>query len=114
MHSFGLFAESSVEANIRPIVFCSAVQYGGESYWNFLFDKFQNETVANERDLKLTALTCTREPSIIKRMLVSALNERSNILRQDIARMYVGFSSNPVAVPIAFDFVVDNVDVLRA
>lgn len=102
-----------IDANIRPIVYCSAVQNGGDENWMFLFGKFQADTVANERDVKLSALTCTRNPSIIKRMLSYALNEKHGIRRQDIDGMYMGFATNPIALPIAFDFIVDHIETLR-
>lgn len=55
-----------VQVNIRPVVYCTAISEGGENEWNFLWDRFQKENVAAEQVVILSALGCTKNPTILK------------------------------------------------
>lgn len=50
----------------RILVYCNAIRYGGNSEFDFLFDKYLSETIAQEQINILNGLVCSRDERNIK------------------------------------------------
>ncbi|CAH0778351.1 unnamed protein product [Bemisia tabaci] len=94
-----------ISANLRGVVYCNAIKVGGESDWQFLWEKYLKSNVGSEKDLILAALGCSREPWILSRYLEWSMNETSGVRKQDASRVFGAVASTPIGQPLAFNFV---------
>jgi aminopeptidase N len=53
--------------DLQTVTYCIALRYGGETEWEFLWDKYVNSNYATEQNLILTALGCTTKQALIDR-----------------------------------------------
>ena len=59
-----------INAGLRFAVYCTEVAYGGETKFNFFWNKFQHESGnPSERLNLLTALSCSKDEASMKVML---------------------------------------------
>ena len=56
-----------VPANLRDLVYYYGIANGGEKEWDFMFEQFQNTTVASEKKKFILALSAAKEPWILSR-----------------------------------------------
>ena len=56
-----------ITPNLRSVVYCNGIRYGGEDEWNFAWEKYQAETNAQEKAKIQYGLTCTTMPWIVQR-----------------------------------------------
>jgi aminopeptidase N len=54
-----------IPANLRSIVFCTALEHGDEKEWNFLWDRYIQSTISTEQVTILSALGCTKNASLL-------------------------------------------------
>lgn len=99
---------SSISPNLKNMVYCTAVKYGNEMEWEFLYDRFLKATVSSEKETILSALGCSRETWILRRYLERAMSDKQGIRKQDVFRVFAAISTNIIGQPIAFDFIRDN------
>lgn len=102
-----------ISANLREIVYCTAIKYGDESYWEFAWQRYQKSTAASEKDILLGSLGCTREPWILIRFMELALFPEHGIRKQDAFSVFRAVSNNPIGELLAFNFIRENWDRLK-
>lgn len=100
--------DNPIPANLKSVVYCTAIRTGGQAQWDFAWERYQNTNVGSEKDLLLYALGCSREPWILSRYLEWASTENSGIRKQDAPRVFSGVANNPVGQPIVFSFLRNN------
>nr|CAD7259496.1 unnamed protein product [Timema shepardi] len=93
-----------ISANLKSVVYCSAIRVGGQDEWDFAWQRYRNTNVGSEKDILLGALGCTRETWILSRYLEWSVLENSGIRKQDSARVFSSVSSNPIGQPLAYNF----------
>jgi aminopeptidase N len=49
-----------IPPDLRSVVYCSAINNGGDAEWDFLWNKYLESDVAADQVLILAALGCTR------------------------------------------------------
>jgi aminopeptidase N len=54
-----------IPANLRSLVFCTALGNGGEEEWNFLWGRYQESIITTEQVTILSALGCTNNESLL-------------------------------------------------
>ena len=54
---------------MKEAVYCTAIATGDDNEWNFGWERYKNSNVATEKDILLTALSCSKEKWILKRLL---------------------------------------------
>jgi aminopeptidase N len=54
-----------IPANLRSLVFCTALENGGEEEWNFLWERYQESVITTEQVTILSALGCTKNESLL-------------------------------------------------
>ena len=52
---------------MKDVVLCSAIKNGGDPEWNFAWKQFKNSKVATEKDVLLSALTCTKKKWLLQK-----------------------------------------------
>lgn len=58
---------SRVPANLKNVIYCTAIKHGGQAEWDFAWARYLATNVGSERDQLLVALGCTRETWILSR-----------------------------------------------
>lgn len=99
---------------MRGIVYCTAVQYGTEAEWEFAFERYLKSSVSTEKEIILTALGCSKEPWILSRYLRYSITGDMGIRKQDVYRVFAAVSSNVVGQKMAFDFIRNNWEDIKA
>ena len=67
-----------------------------------------NVTSAQDRDVILSALGCSREPWILLRYLSFVLDAKSGIRKQDGRRVISAVAGNPGGRRLAFNFILKH------
>ncbi|XP_070178504.1 uncharacterized protein [Littorina saxatilis] len=98
---------NGIDANLRYRFYCTAVERGGLTEWNFVYDKYKAEDDATENSRLRRALACTKEPSLLHRLLQMSMNT-SEIRTQDIRTTIQAVAGNRWGRDIAFHFVVEH------
>lgn len=98
-----------IPKDLTSVVYCTALKYGGENEWNFLWNKFEHSNVATEKNNLLSVLGCTREIWLLSRYLEWSL-EDSKIRRQDSNAVFSAVASNDAGYYIAKNFFFDNIE----
>ena len=71
-----------VGGNLLTVVFTTAIQYGGEEEYKYVWEQYMTTQTASERKLLLMSLTKTNQPHLIQRLLNDCLDE-NKIKAQD-------------------------------
>jgi len=100
--------KNNIPPNIRPTVYCTAIEHGGEAEWDFVFSLYLKEQSANERSALLNSLTCSRIPWILSRYLRMMFNEASGIKTQDALFTFKGVAGQNYGFDLAFNFLREN------
>ncbi|KAM3926243.1 aminopeptidase N-like [Leptodactylus fuscus] len=103
---------NNIHPNLRYTVYCNAIQQGGVEEWNFAWEQFRNTTNAQEADKLRAALTCSKEPWILNRLLEFSLDPKM-IRRQDTVSTINNVASNIIGQSLAWNFVRANWPKLR-
>ncbi|XP_030752545.1 aminopeptidase N-like [Sitophilus oryzae] len=98
-----------IPKDLRSVVYCTALEHGGEKEWNFLWEKYQHSNVATEKSTLLSVLGCTNELWILSRYLEWSLDD-SKVRRQDAGSVFSTVASNEVGYFIAKNFLFENVE----
>ncbi|XP_020287873.1 aminopeptidase N isoform X2 [Pseudomyrmex gracilis] len=93
-----------ISPNLKGVVYCTAIRVGGQTEWDFAWERYRATNVGSEKDLLLQALGCTREIWLLNRYLDWALTKNSGIRKQDVNRVFASVASNPIGQPLAFDY----------
>ncbi|XP_066591926.1 aminopeptidase N [Prorops nasuta] len=97
-----------ISPNLKSVVYCTAIRVGGQTEWEFAWQRFLETNVGTEKDLLLHALGCTREAWILNRYLDWAVTENSGIRKQDVTLVFGAISSNIIGQPLAFNYFRNN------
>ncbi|XP_034233896.1 aminopeptidase N-like isoform X2 [Thrips palmi] len=102
--------ENPIPANLKPVVYCTALRKGGQAEWDFAWQRYLRTNAASEKDLLLNALGCTRETWILSRFLERGMTDNSGIRKQDVARVFSSVSGSVVGQPLAVRYLRDKWD----
>ncbi|CAG2059814.1 unnamed protein product, partial [Timema podura] len=97
-----------VAPDLKTVVYCNALRYGGEEEWNFLWNRYLTHNVNTEQVLILGVLGCTRNETLAHRHLRKTITSDSGIRLQDIATIYPSVHNNPYGVDFAINFLSQN------
>ncbi|KAM7359496.1 uncharacterized protein ACRADG_013108 [Cochliomyia hominivorax] len=100
-----------VPANIRSVVYCSAMREGNEQDFNKLYNKYKTETVATEETLILNSMGCVKDEKLVERYFNMVVSD--DVRRQDkTSALSSLYSENNENVEPVFDLVDKNIDKL--
>jgi len=100
--------DNPVPLSIRQTVLCSGIANGNETHWNFLWQRYLNSNIADEKNTIMASLACSKEVWILEKYLEMALDENSGVRKQDGYRIIVGVSKNLIGRYIAWNWIRDN------
>ncbi|XP_034542646.1 aminopeptidase N-like [Notolabrus celidotus] len=98
-----------INANLRSVVYCSAVAAGDEAEWEFAWDQYKNALLASEASKLMSALACTNNTQLLERYLSYTLNP-DMIRKQDATFVITSVASNRMGQNLAWDFVREQWD----
>ncbi|XP_041693355.1 aminopeptidase N [Coregonus clupeaformis] len=96
-----------IQPNLKATIYCQAIAAGGEKEWEFAWGKFQNATIATEKDKLRFALSCTRKIWLLNRYLEYTLNP-DKIRKMDAVSTINYIARNVAGQAIAWNFVRAN------
>lgn len=100
---------NSISKDLRPVVYCTAIQYGHWKEWNFLWNSFVNSNVATERQVLLQSMGCSKDTWILAHYLDKTLDSNDDDVRvQDIPIVFESLAKNPIGQEMAFNYVINN------
>lgn len=102
---------TAIPNNFKAIVYNTAIKYGSEDDWYFLFEKAKVEQSAAEQIRMFRALAQTKEYCLLKYFLQQSGNEQV-IKKQDQTTVIAAVSSNQAGKILAWDYFVENWDML--
>nr|CAD7455286.1 unnamed protein product [Timema tahoe] len=97
-----------IPADLTSVTYCTSLRHGGETEWEYLWQKYLTSTVSTEQVLLLSALGCTTQETLINRYLTLSITEDSGIRKQDAARVFSAVYSNVGGIDLAFNFLTEN------
>lgn len=100
--------KNSIRPEHRFVTYCTAVEHGNRSDWDFLWKKYESEQNASEKDRLMKALGCSKELWILARYLEWTFDKTKPIRRQDGAFVFRMIAKNPYGHDIAFNFMRDR------
>ncbi|XP_015378503.1 PREDICTED: aminopeptidase N-like, partial [Diuraphis noxia] len=96
---------------LKSVIYCQAMKYGGEDEWNFLWERYQRSNSNSEKDDMLVGLGCSSETWLLNRYLNWSL-DNSTIRMQDANAVFSAIASNDVGFSLAKDFLYNNISVI--
>ncbi|XP_065352031.1 aminopeptidase Ey-like [Cloeon dipterum] len=98
-----------IPVELRSVVYCKAVESGGEPAWDFVWKRFLGSNVAAERSKLRSALGCAREMWLLHRYLDMSLNETSGIRKQDASSVFNSVATSSSGFYIAREFLFSRI-----
>nr|UXX33471.1 aminopeptidase N-like protein [Holotrichia oblita] len=99
----------AIPNDLRGVVFCFSIKYGGQAEWNFLWNQYLTSNVASVKNTILKALGCTRQTWLMQRYLEWSVSNHSGIRKQDITTVFSSVIGNDVGFHISKNFIQDHV-----
>lgn len=99
----------SLPKNLRSIITCNAIRFGGEEEWEFMWKEYLASNVATVKDAILSNLGCTTEPWLLRRYLERAMQDDSGIRKQDFVSVFRSVARNQYGFHIAKDFLEEEI-----
>ena len=90
--------ENTISANIKDVVYNTAIQFGPSTYWEFMFGKFNSSNLIDSERLKyIYAMAATEDKDLINHYLDLVLDRNSDgnpIRTQDCLYIFRTISKN--------------------
>lgn len=100
--------KNSIRPEHRFVTYCTAIEHGNRTDWDFLWKVYESEQNASEKDRLMKALGCSKELWILARYLEWTFDKTKPIRRQDGAFVFRMIAKNPYGHNIAFNFMRDK------
>ncbi|XP_070545825.1 aminopeptidase N-like isoform X2 [Ptychodera flava] len=94
---------NNISPNLKPVVYCNGVRYGGVEEWDFMWGRYQVESDSGEKSRLQSAMSCSNEPWILSRYMEYAL-DGDKIKKQDASYTLRYVAANYVGRALAWDF----------
>jgi aminopeptidase N len=119
-NSTNLFAEwmknatdNKIDANLREVVYSTAIRQGGEEEWEFLWQRFLEETVDSERLKLIYTLGVSKNETSILKYLNETLYVGENVRLQDVVYIYRSIGAYAPGRRFQFDWLKSNWDEIK-
>lgn len=100
--------KNSIRPEHRFVTYCTAIEHGNRTDWDFLWRVYESEQNASEKDRLMKALGCSKELWVLARYLEWTFDKTKPIRRQDGAFVFRMIAKNPYGHNIAFNFMRDK------
>ena len=96
-----------IQPNFREVVYSTGVRFGNSKDWDFCWKKYKTSKIPSEQRLLLDALSSTRNPWLLSRLLNFSL-DRDKIKPQDTVQVITDVARNPDGRLLSWRFVREN------
>ncbi|KAK2705033.1 aminopeptidase N-like isoform X3 [Artemia franciscana] len=97
-----------ISPNLKPTITCTAMREGDVKEFDFLVRRYNSTNVAAEKDQLLSAMMCTDDIILLRRLLEWSITDGSPIRKQDAVFVYRGMATNQIGKTLALGFIQDN------
>ncbi|XP_012252261.2 uncharacterized protein LOC105683883 [Athalia rosae] len=98
-----------IPPNIRSAVYCTAIKYGGDAEWQFLWDRYTKTNYGSEQVVILNALGCSRNATTLQAYLFSAIQTDQGIRRQDSSAVFSSvYGAGRFGLEQTLEFLINN------
>ncbi|KAG5866589.1 hypothetical protein JTB14_010153, partial [Gonioctena quinquepunctata] len=107
----GMKNGTSVDKNLKSIVYCNGLRYSDsiDSDWQFMWKKMQDSSLSTEQTTVISSLGCTKNKIYLKKYLEQSMNASSGIRTQDLTSVWSSvYASNPEGVDVVSDYIIEN------
>lgn len=104
-------SKNPVEADLREVVYGTAIRNGGDAEWDFLWEMYLKETIDSERNKMIYALGASVSEKSITRYLEETLE--SNVRLQDVIYVYRGIGAYAPGRRFQFEWLKSNWEKIR-
>lgn len=100
----------SVPVPLRSIAYCEGIRTGSEKDFDKMLEMYRRETVQVETERLLAALTCSRDPHTLKKLMAITIDLNNTLIRlQDKPSVFDSISiEEPIGQTIALEFFMDH------
>lgn len=98
-----------VPLNLRPVIYCTAIRFGREAEWSFLWKRYINSNVGAEKSMIIGSLSCSREQWLLSRYLDWSLNS-TLVRKQDATFVFGGVVGEEIGFHLARNFFFERID----
>ena len=81
---FFLFHSTQIPADIKDVVYNTAVRTGGVAEWNFLFEQFKTTKIDSDRQKYMAALSATEDPTTLLNLLNMTIHREESGIRLQV------------------------------
>ncbi|THD26434.1 Glutamyl aminopeptidase [Fasciola hepatica] len=92
-----------IPPSLRATIYCSAIQWGGQREWQFLWDRLSEEKREEELVNMRTALACTRDMWIMKSFVKKMFSSLSD--PTDLVDVITYLTYNPLGHVVLWDYI---------
>lgn len=100
--------ENTINPDLRETVYCTAISDGGQEEWDFAWNMYLSSNVEGDKEIILSALSCSKEVWILSRYLEWSITEDSGIRKHDTAKVFACVSENPIGHDLVYSFLKTN------
>nr|XP_006821163.1 PREDICTED: aminopeptidase N-like [Saccoglossus kowalevskii] len=102
---------NAITPNLKSLVYCNGIRHGGVKEWDFMWERYQQESDAGEKSRLQSSMACSNVPWILSRYLEYSIDS-TKIRKQDASYTIRYVASNYVGRALAWDFFRANYDIL--
>lgn len=101
------FRKSSVPADVRSVVYCTAIAQGNQTVWDLFWSRFRTSNLASEQVLILNALGCTKNNATLVGYMDKIVG--ADVRLQDKASAFAAtYNEQSGNVQTVFEYVLKN------
>ncbi|XP_013400083.2 putative aminopeptidase-2 [Lingula anatina] len=106
-------ANNPIKVDLKSLVYCYAIKNGGQTEWDWAYERYKKANVAAEKSKLIVALTCSNEPWILNRYLEYSM-DRKEVRQQDAVSVMANIAGNSIGKSMAWNFFRANWDKIFA
>ncbi|XP_064169919.1 alanyl (membrane) aminopeptidase-like b [Anguilla rostrata] len=95
---------NTIHPNLRSTIYCNGIATAGEEEWEIVWQRYQDATIATEKDKLRYALSCSKDIWILSRYLSYTLDP-DKIRKMDAVSTINYIARNVAGQSLAWDFV---------
>ncbi|KAJ8417415.1 hypothetical protein AAFF_G00286420 [Aldrovandia affinis] len=95
---------NTIHANLKSTIYCNGIALTGEKEWEIVWQRYQDATIATEKDKLRYALSCSKDIWILSRYLSYTLDP-DKIRKMDSVSTINYIARNVAGQSLAWDFV---------
>ena len=104
-----LLLSGSIPPDYAVIIYSVGIHHGGETEWDYLWQKAHETTVASQAEIMMRALAATQKTWLLWRYARWTL-DASKVRMQDVSNVFNYYSHSPLGRSVASDFLLTNWD----